>query len=90
VLPSGLATREDAIVVEESPRRVDLLSVPRGPTAASASLRALSARETTDLLLDLPRDETKVAARVAPAEVVHPSSDSRVDDAPNDLDDRAV
>jgi len=72
----GLATREHSVVVEQTPRPVDLLRAPRGPGATAASLGALSAREATDFQLDLPGDEGEVQARVAPSEVVHPAADS--------------
>src|ERR1700689_825600 len=78
------------VVVEKLPLSIDFSHAPRGPGAAASSFRALSACEATDCLLDLPLDELKIAARVAPPEVVYPPPDPRIDDALHHPDYRPV
>ena len=100
---TGLSVIGLLIVCFRAPGQESSRPTPAAPTAsishldnlpssiaAASSFRALSACEATDLLVDLPSDELKVAGRVAPSEVVHPPSDPRIDDAVHHLDYRPV
>ena len=86
----GLAAPGHPVVAEQSPRLVNFPGAPRGPSATTTPFGALSAGEPPDFHVDLPGYEAQVTPCISPAEVVHPASDKRVDDALHDLDYRHV